>query len=109
MYRISVTLDTSHKIGSQSILAVLVFVRLAPSPLEMEVVLRSLLVKYRVAPLVMEVVRRTFLVTVRVATLVVEAVLGSVRVPRHVPTSHITCTLCGHIIIVNRRSLCTPR
>ena len=72
MYRISVTLDTSHKIGSQSILAVLVFVRLAP--LEMEVVLRSLLVKYRVAPLVMD-----FLVTVRVATLVVEAVLGSCK------------------------------
>jgi len=79
MYRISVTLDVSHKIGSQSILilAVLVFVRLAP--LEMEVVLRSLLVKYRVAPLVMEAVRRTFLVTVRVATLVVEAVLGSCK------------------------------
>ena len=70
MYRIWVTLDTSHKIGSQSILAVLVFVRLAP--LEMEVVLRSLLVKYRVAPLVMEAV-------LRVATLVVEAVLGSCK------------------------------
>ena len=70
MYRISVTLDTSHKIGSQSILAVLVFVRLAP--LEMEVVLRSLLVKYRVAPLVMEAV-------LRVATLVMEAVLGSCK------------------------------
>ena len=70
MYRISVTLDTSHKIGSQSILAVLVFVRLAP--LEMEVVLRSLLVKYRVATLVMEAV-------LRVATLVVEAVLGSCK------------------------------